>query len=159
MTNQNIKKKGSLKSVLLDCQCPHALYQHWFRYEGDIFHCPKLNSLSPPPVAPTTPKLSLGWLKDNILQNFILGRDNANVVYHTMNKYGKGKVYLHAFLTLALDESGKSASCLSYFSLEKRSSYFHWIGRRISPRSDPDTMKTWKISSLWLELNLNSSII
>jgi hypothetical protein len=45
-------------------------------------------------------------------------------VCHTMNKYGRKKVYLHAFLTLAVDESVWSASCPGYFSPENRNRKF-----------------------------------
>jgi hypothetical protein len=41
-----------------------------------------------------------------------------------MKIYGKEKVYLHAFLTLATDKSGWSASCPGYVSPEKETLIF-----------------------------------
>jgi hypothetical protein len=65
--------------------------------------------------------------------------------HHAMKTYGRMKVYLHTFLTLAL-HGGESASRLGRFTPGERVPGTHWIGGWVGPRSDIDAMAKRKKS-------------
>jgi hypothetical protein len=62
-----------------------------------------------------------------------------------MKAYWGVEVYLHAFLTSALDEGEWSASCLGRFTPKERAPGTHWIGGWMGPRASVDTAVRRKI--------------
>jgi hypothetical protein len=50
------------------------------------------------------------------------------------------EVYLHAFLTSALDEGEWSASCPCHFTVREKAPGTHWVGGWVGPRAGLNTM-------------------
>jgi hypothetical protein len=78
--------------------------------------------------------------------------------HHVMNMYGGVAIYLHAFLTSAIQGGEWSAWRLSRFTPEERAPGTHWKGRWVGPRAGLDTVKR-KIPSTSRESNSDSLVV
>jgi hypothetical protein len=67
--------------------------------------------------------------------------------HHAMKTYWGVEVYLHAFLTSALDGGEWSASRPGHFTPKERAPGTHWIGSLVGPRASLDAMVRRKIPS------------
>jgi hypothetical protein len=79
--------------------------------------------------------------------------------YHAMKMYWGVEVYLHAFLTSALDGGEWSALRPGRFTHRKRAPGTHWIGGWVGPRAVLDTVVKRKIPSLHRESNPRTPIV
>jgi hypothetical protein len=64
------------------------------------------------------------------------------------------EVYLHAFLTLALDGGEQSASCPACFTPRKRAPGIHWIQGWVGPIASLNKVVIWIISNYRKEFAL-----
>jgi hypothetical protein len=72
-----------------------------------------------------------------------------------MKSYWGVKVYLHAFLMLALDADELSASCPGRFTPREEAPGSHWIGGWVGPRAGLDAVVKRKIPSPCRELDVS----
>jgi len=64
-----------------------------------------------------------------------------------MNMYCEVELYLHAFLTTALDAREWSASRLGRFTPTERAPHAHWVGVCVGPSAALDVAAKRKIPS------------
>jgi hypothetical protein len=80
-------------------------------------------------------------------------------MHHEMKTYWGVEVYLHAFLTSALDGGEWSASRPGRFTPKERAPGTHRIRGWVGPRAVPDAVVKRKISSLHRESNPRTPIV
>jgi hypothetical protein len=79
--------------------------------------------------------------------------------HHAMKAYGGVELYLHVFLTSALDGGEWSASRCGRFTPRERVPGTHWIGGRVGPRAVLDAVVKRKIPSPRRESNPRTPIV
>jgi hypothetical protein len=79
------------------------------------------------------------------------------IEHHAMKAYWGVEVYLHAFLTSALDGGEWSASCPGRFTPRENARGTHLIGCWVGPRSGLDVAVKREIPSLYRDSNTRSS--
>jgi hypothetical protein len=79
--------------------------------------------------------------------------------HHAIKTYGRAEVYLHAFLTSALDVGERSASRSGLFTPRERPPDTHWIGGTLDPRSGLDAVSKRKIVAKVCKVTAKMKII